>query len=113
MMSDDERLDVILREYGRLCACPEPSRNFMPELWERIEGRRRFTTLVGRFTSGFVTAAVVLSMGLVYLSIPAEPGSLPPATYVEVLDADHATQNLDFFEPVHMDIAEPAAVDEL
>jgi hypothetical protein len=50
---------------------------------------------------------------MVYLSVPEPVSRLPVATYVEVLDADHADETLDFFEPVHMDSSDPAGFDEL
>jgi hypothetical protein len=110
---DEERLDALFGAYRRVCDAAEPSVNFMPQLWDRIEGRRRFRLLLGRLTSGFVTASVVLSLGLVYLSIPGQR-SLPSVTYVEALEASHADESFDFFEPVHMDLDDDSAsVDEL
>ena len=109
---DERQLDAILRTYRSACPPVEPGVNFMPHLWERIENRRRFTTLLGRFTRGFVTASVVLTLGLVYLSVPGGD-QLPSLTYVESLDASHAADSPEFIEPVHLDLSEPAIIDEL
>jgi hypothetical protein len=111
---DDGRLDALLASYRSACAPVEPSVNFMPHLWERIDNRRRFSILLGRLTSGFVTASVVLTLGLVYLSIPERwQNRLPAVTYVEALEASHAADNLDYFEPVHLDLSESVVIDEL
>jgi len=67
----DERLDALLRAYGEACPTPEPSANFMPNLWQRIESRQSFTFSFQRMANAFVTAAVALSIVLgVYMSIP-------------------------------------------
>jgi hypothetical protein len=112
--ADDARLDAVFAAYRSACDQAEPSTNFMPRLWERIDSRRRFSILLGRLTSGFVTASLVLTVGLVYLSAP-ERGMdrLPAVTYIEALEASHAADNLDYFEPVHLDLSESILVDEL
>ena len=68
--SDDEKLDALLRAYARACPTPEPSANFMPNLWQRIESRQSFTFSFRRMANAFVTAAVALSIALgVYMSV--------------------------------------------
>jgi len=111
---DEARLDAVLHMYRSACDPVEPSVNFMPRLWERIESRRKFSILLGRLTSGFVTASVVLTLGLVYLSVPERwQNRLPAVTYIEALEASHAADNLEYFEPVHLDLSEPVVIDEL
>ena len=81
----DQKLDALFRAYHSACPVPEPSANFMPSLWARIESRQTFTFSFRRMAAGFVTAAVALSLALgVYTSIPrANPNS--PQTYLEAL----------------------------
>jgi hypothetical protein len=111
---EDRRLDAIFAEYRRVCGGPEPGPEFMPRLWERIDSRRRFTYVLGRWTRGFVTAGAVLSLGLIYLSVTdTGPYALPTATYVEALDESHLDDDLDFFEPANLETSEPAGIDEL
>ena len=83
--NEDERLDALFRAYHSACPVPEPSANFMPNLWAKIESRQRFTFSLRRMAAGFVTAAVALSLAIgVYTSRPhANPNS--PQTYLEAL----------------------------
>ena len=60
--SDEERLEALFRAYRAACPDPEASANFMPQLWQRIEGRRTFSFFVRRMASGFVTAAVAATL---------------------------------------------------
>jgi len=61
--SEEERLDALFLAF-RECPTPDPSANFMPTLWARIESRQRFTFSFRRMAGAFVTAALALS-GLV------------------------------------------------
>jgi hypothetical protein len=112
-MPDDNRLNILFSEYRRVTEAPDASAEFMPRLWERIEARRRFGFTVGRLARGFVTAAAVLSMGLLYLSIPPAHGTLPNELYVEILAEGHTAEDLDYFEPANLDPSDPVAVDRL
>ena len=44
-MGDDERLDALFRAYRQACPDPEPSADFMPRLWLKIEARERVPLL--------------------------------------------------------------------
>lgn len=110
---EEKRLDDLFVRYRQACDAQEPSVNFMPHLWERIEARRTFSHLLRRLTSGFVTASVALSLGLLYFSVPGRQFQLPAVTYIEALDANHAAESLDYFEPVHLDANDAARIDEL
>ena len=55
--SEEERLDALFRAF-RECPAPEPSANFMPNLWARIDSRQSFTFSFRRLANAFVTAAV-------------------------------------------------------
>ena len=106
-----ERLDTLFRAYRDACMAPEPSANFMPQLWQRIESRQTFSFFFGRVARGFVTAAVAATLAMAfYLTLPRSPGSYS-STYVEVLAASHNTDNPD---PYETDGYEPAsAPDEI
>ena len=41
-MSDDSKLDQLFQTYRAACPEVEPSTNFMPNLWQRIESRHSF-----------------------------------------------------------------------
>src|ERR1044072_2807720 len=70
--SDDERLDALFRAYAKACPDREPSANFMPNLWQRIEARQNNAFFsFRRMANALVTAAVALSIALgVYMSMP-------------------------------------------
>ncbi len=37
----EAQLDALFQAYLEACPAPEPSANFMPQLWQRIEARQR------------------------------------------------------------------------
>jgi hypothetical protein len=98
--SDDERLDALFRAF-RECPTPEPSVNFMPNLWGRIESRQSFTFSFRRMASAFVTAALALSVALgVYMAIPRSNQSYYSQTYVEALAEANSLDAPDIIGPV-------------
>ena len=102
----DDKLDSLWQAYRAACPNGEPSANFMPELWRRIEDRQRSVFFLGRWARALVTAAAVLSLGMAaYLYIPQGRSSVfSVESYVEALAAGHAQDAPDLPE---------AAVDEL
>jgi hypothetical protein len=103
-----ERLSALFRAYGKACIAPEPSANFMPQLWQRIESRQTFSFFFGRVARGFVTAAVAATVAMaVYLTIPHASGPYT-TTYIEVLAASHNTDNPDLMETAGYDLASGA-----
>ena len=104
--NNEERLDALFRAYREACPDRDPSPNFMPNLWQRIEARQRSTFSLRRMASGFVTAALAASMALgVYLAIPHSQ-NYTPQSYIEAI-AD--TQPLDTPEvvgPISLDLSE-------
>lgn len=96
--SDEERLNALFRAYRAACPEPEPSANFMPQLWQRIEGRQTFSFFLGRMASGFVTAAVALTLVMaVYLYFPSPSSAFYSESYVEAL-AGHAADSEFVFD---------------
>ncbi|MBZ5583858.1 MAG: hypothetical protein LAQ30_16940 [Acidobacteriia bacterium] len=98
--SDDEKLDALFRAFGE-CPVPEPSVNFMPTLWGRIESRQSFTFSFRRMANAFVTAALALSVALgVYMSMPRSNQSYYSQTYVEALAEANSLDAPDIVGPV-------------
>ena len=97
----DASLDALFRAYKNACPDPDPSANFMPDLWRRIEERQRSVFFLGRWARAFVTAAAVLSLAMAaYLYIPGGRNSVFSAeSYVEAL-VGHAQDTPDVAEPV-------------
>ena len=106
---DDERLDALFAAYRRACPTPEPSANFMPNLWQRIEARQAQTFSFRRMANGFVTAAVALSiaLGCVYMVMPRTTVSTSAESYLEVLAESKPIDTPDFVTPVRLDLSEP------
>jgi len=59
--SNDEKLDALFRAFAA-CPVPEPSANFMPMLWQKIESRQTFTFSFRRMANAFAAAAVALTV---------------------------------------------------
>lgn len=98
--SDEERLDRLFREYREASFDPEPSVNFTPCLWQKIEKAQGVTLMFRRISRVFVTAAAALSLVLAaVMTIPSRQLA-PPATYVETL-ADHHT--VDYIDAAYSD----------
>jgi len=82
----ERELDTLFAAYRLACPEPEPSPNFMPELWRKIEERRSVSYSFTRLTRAFVTAAAAICLVLTLLqsTLKTQP-SLYPQTYVEAL----------------------------
>ena len=100
--NEELQLDALFRAFRETCPVPQASANFMPRLWERIESRQTVPFLIRRLASGFVTAAVAVSLAMaVYVSLP---GTSPyyNESYVEALADGHAADESDLDEPVNL-----------
>ena len=104
----DARLDALLRAYRDACPTPEPSANFMPDLWQRIESRQNFTFSFQRMANAFVTAAVALSIALgVYMSIPRSNPASYSQSYLEALADANTLDTPDYVSPVRLELSNP------
>ena len=56
------RLQSLLEAYRSACGVPDPSANFMPEIWRKIEARQAVTAFFNRLARGFVVTAFALSL---------------------------------------------------
>jgi len=89
----EAELERLLAAYREACPDPEPSLDFMPRLWERIEGQRSWAREWRRLTEVLVGAAVALSLLLgVVLARREPPVSFYTSTYVEVLAANYSQE---------------------
>lgn len=107
--SDEEKLNQLFQAYKAACPDRDASPNFMPALWQRIEARQNFSFSFLRMASGFVTAALALSIALgVYMALPHTNTTNSPyysQSYVEAV-ADANSSDLVF--PVRLDPQLPA-----
>ena len=103
---EDEKLDALFRAYREACPTPEPSTNFMPELWQRIEARQTVSFTFRRMANLFVTAALAMSIALgAYMAIPRSQTSAS-MSYIEVLAASRPLDTPDFVSPVSLDLSD-------
>ncbi len=81
----EEKLDALFRAYAA-CPTPEPSVNFMPTLWQKIEARQTFTFSFRRMANAFAATAVALTVALsVYMYVPHSNPAVPAQSYMDVL----------------------------
>jgi len=89
----EHKLDALFAEYRTACPDPEPSADFMPGMWKRIEARRVATVSVFRhWAQACVLATVALTVLIGAVLIPrlqADPAS--NASYVEALVSEHSS----------------------
>ncbi len=89
----NDELNGLFASYKAAVPDPEPSANFMPELWQRIDGRRSILLRVRKLTQVFVAAAAALC--LLFAMVQVLPGRADLAgTYVDVLADSMPIENL-------------------
>lgn len=92
-----QRFDDLMLRYREACPGPEPSVDFMPRLWDKIESRQRFSLQLRRWARGFITVAAAASMLFAVLqAIPAKNSPVYAATYLDALAEEQAPDSLVF-----------------
>ncbi len=92
-MREVERLERLWEAYRMATPAPEPSANFMPELWAKIEASRPALSWVGplrRLVARLapLMAALIVMMSLFWWNPRSTTADVGHTTYVEVLAAD-------------------------
>jgi hypothetical protein len=91
----ERELDELFAAYRRAVPDPEPSANFMPVLWQKIESRQNAFVLFQRWVRGVVSLAAAASVLMLMLQVlPEISQHAAPYTYVEVLAEDQAGDQL-------------------
>jgi len=94
----NNKLDALWADYRDACPDPEPSAQFMPALWKRIEAQRAATTLIFRRLARVCvvgTLALTGLMGVVLIPYFQDAPVYSNASYVDVLAADLANTYVD------------------
>jgi len=88
----DDKLDALFAEYRMACPDPEPSADFMPGMWKRIEARRVATVSVFKhWAQVCVMATVALTLLIGAVLIPRlQENSASSSSYLEALSAEHS-----------------------
>lgn len=99
----EEQLDALFRAFAQ-CPIPEPSANFMPTLWQKIEARQTFTFSLSRMANAFAAAAVALTLALtVYMYVPRSANQVPSQSYVDVLADTHPLVAPELVSPARLE----------
>ena len=101
-MSDDSKLDQLFQSYRDACPEVEPSANFMPHLWQKIESRHSFGFVFQSVARTTMTACAALCLLLVFLNFasPFHERTAQVPNYTDVLAAEHNAENTDFTEAI-------------
>lgn len=96
---DEQDLDEFFRSYRAACPEVEPSTNFMPNLWQRIDARQSFWCVFQRFarTASAGCAALFLLLLALNLFSPAQSQS---GSYMDALMADHTAEKTYYTEAI-------------
>ena len=89
----DAQLNAMFAEYRMACPDPEPSADFMPGMWKRIEARRNQTVSVFRhWAQACVVATVALTLLIGVVLIPKfQENATSSSSYLEALSAEHSS----------------------
>jgi hypothetical protein len=101
MVDDDSRLDALFQRYRVACPDVEPSANFMPRMWMKIEARRSFWFVFERLARTAMTACAALCLLLVALNVySASQAVLSAPSYTDALMAEHTAEQTDYTEAI-------------
>jgi hypothetical protein len=91
---EHDELNGLFAEYRASMPDRDPGAGFMPELWQKIEARKRFVFRMKRLTQVFVAAAAALCLVFAtFLSVP-EANLDSHGSYVDVLADAFPAENL-------------------
>jgi hypothetical protein len=101
MMDDEMSLDEAFRRYRDACPDVEPSANFMPGIWQRIDARQGFWPVFERFGGMVASASAALCLLLLALNLLSSPGlNTTPPSYMDALIADHSAEKTYYAEAI-------------
>jgi hypothetical protein len=100
MTNHDAVLDELFQKYRAACPEVEPSADFMPKIWEKIESRRSFWFAFQGLARTAMTASTALCLVLLILNFIAVPQSHLAPTYADALAADHTTEQTYYVEAI-------------
>jgi hypothetical protein len=112
------RLNGLFAAYRDACPDPEPSPDFMPRLWARIEGRRQSQEVFAwrRWAEAFLSLAAVACLLIVVLQVvPPSTSAYFRSTYIEQLSEDDGPEHMLLQDVAYADTRpslQPAALRE-
>jgi len=97
---NNDGLGELLRLYGNACPDLEPSVNFMPSLWQKIEARHSFGSIFERLARSGMAAAAALCLVLLVLNLVFAPRQSAVQTYTDALMAEHSAERTYYTEAI-------------
>lgn len=95
----NQELNRWWERYAEACWAPEPSADFMPGVWRKIEARRGFAWQIRSYAQRLALSAAALS--LMFLAAGFLPFGNSTAvyqmTYLESLEADTQPETLAYY----------------
>ncbi len=94
MFDPFQGLNDLLARYADACPTPEPSANFMPGVWRKIEARRGFLYQLQAYSRRMAATAAALSLLLIVLHFAPMQASreVYNMTYMDTLEEDSTTE---------------------
>jgi hypothetical protein len=104
MNNGDLELNKLFQAYRLSCPDVEPSSDFMPRIWAKIENTRSFPFVFQRFARTLVTVSAGTCLLLAALNMVAHRASEPAqgayASYTDVLAADTVVERTYYSDAV-------------
>jgi hypothetical protein len=101
----DQELNSLFVAYREAVPDPEPSADFMPRLWSRIEAKRSFIFRLRRMSQVAVAAALTACLlgGVLIAPFTHQPTQVA-GTYVDILAEAHADDAIAATGGVRLDL---------
>jgi hypothetical protein len=112
------QLNELFAAYRDACPDPEPSPDFTPRLWARIEGRRQTLEVFAwrRWAEAFLSLAAVACLLIVVLQVvPPTTSAYFRSTYIDQLSEDDGPEHMLLQDVAYADTRpslQPAALRE-
>ena len=103
----NDELNALFAKYRAAVPDPDPSANFMPELWRNIEARQTLMQRIRKLTQIFVGAAAAVCLLVAMIEVVPLTGSEVRGSYVDVLVAANPADNLASLGIVPRDTNDP------
>jgi hypothetical protein len=100
MSGEDARLDELFQSYRASCPDIEPSANFMPNLWQKIDTRRGFWSVFERWARTGMAAAALLCLLLLALNFVSAGHRAIMPSYTDALMAEHSAEQTYYTEAI-------------
>lgn len=96
-----DELSALFAAYREACPEVEPSANFLPGIWQKIEGRQSFWFSFEHLARTFAAIAVAMCLLLAALNVRASRSTVPGGVgYADALAAEHSDEAAYYAEGV-------------